>query len=35
MNEHANGVLIVESRFYEDIADDLARGAIAHLQERA
>jgi 6,7-dimethyl-8-ribityllumazine synthase len=27
-------VLIVEARFYEDIADELARGAIAHLDEQ-
>ena len=27
-------VLIIESRFYEDIADELARGAIDELEER-
>jgi 6,7-dimethyl-8-ribityllumazine synthase len=26
-------VLIVEARFYEDIADELARGAVQHLDE--
>ncbi|HEY9567854.1 MAG TPA: 6,7-dimethyl-8-ribityllumazine synthase [Thalassobaculum sp.] len=25
-------VLIIEARFYEDIADELAKGAIAHLE---
>jgi 6,7-dimethyl-8-ribityllumazine synthase len=27
-------VLIIESRFYEDIADELARGAVAELERR-
>ena len=27
-------VLIIESRFYEDIADELARGAVEELQGR-
>jgi 6,7-dimethyl-8-ribityllumazine synthase len=27
-------VLIIEARFYEDIADELARGAVAELEER-
>ncbi len=29
----SNRVLIVEARFYEDIADELARGAVAVLEE--
>ena len=27
-------VLIIESRFYEDIADELARGAVEELEDR-
>src|SRR3990170_7118900 len=27
-------VLIIEARFYEDIADELARGAVAELEEK-
>ncbi len=32
MTETARSVLIIEARFYEDIADELARGAIAALE---
>ena len=32
MTVHGNRVLIVESRFYEDIAEDMARGAIEALE---
>lgn len=32
MSERHNGILIVEARFYEDISDELARGAIAVLE---
>jgi 6,7-dimethyl-8-ribityllumazine synthase len=30
----ARSVLIIEARFYEDIADELARGAMAELEEQ-
>ena len=33
MTQTAARLLIIEARFYEDIADELARGAIAALEE--
>ena len=34
MAEVASTVLIIEARYYEDIADELARGAVAALEAR-
>lgn len=34
MSKSAPKVLIVEARFYEDLADELARGAIAELEKQ-
>ena len=34
MTDHKDHILIVEARFYEDLADELARGAIAAIEAR-
>ncbi|SNY93090.1 6,7-dimethyl-8-ribityllumazine synthase [Cohaesibacter sp. ES.047] len=33
MSDKATNILIIEARFYEDLADELARGAMAALDE--
>ena len=34
MTDHKDHILIVEARFYEELADELARGAIAAIEVR-
>ena len=34
MTDHPSHILIVEARFYEELADELARGAIAAIEAR-